>query len=155
MTDVLVGVVSSAAAPPPLRLSFPAGLSVKTDGTRAEQRRPETWPPTSDIRAGWWNPVMTQTLALFYSVFTLFDWWNADDFSLPACASPASRTCWCWCCSWWWWWWSHSEDSEVRNDKLHHISQFYFTFRFLWIRFISTEINRSTKKSHEPRFEVI
>ncbi len=25
----------------------------------------------------------------FYSVFTRFDWWDADDFSLPACASPA------------------------------------------------------------------
>lgn len=52
-------------------------------------RRPETWPPTSDIRAGWWNPVMTETGTAFTLFLLCLSGWNDACFSLPACASPS------------------------------------------------------------------
>ncbi len=134
MVDVLMGVASSAAAPPLYAWASHRGCA----WDRRNPSRAETaWNMTTNIR--YKNRMMKSGNVLlfllgFYSVWLMRCWWF-----LSSCLCVS---CWCWCCPWWWWWWwSHSEDSEVRNDKLHHISQFYFP----WIRFISTEINRSTK----------
>ncbi len=86
MADVLVGVVSSAAAPPLYAWASHRGCA----WDRRNPSRAETaWNMTTNIR--YKNRMMKSgnVLLCFYSVFTRFDWWDADDFSLPACASPA------------------------------------------------------------------
>lgn len=67
---------------------------------------------------------MTQTRGLFFTLFLLWvSGWNDDCFSLPACASSSSRTCFphptrCW-----------SEDSEVRNSNFTTLRSFTAVFR--------------------------
>lgn len=126
-----IGAWSHPFATPPLRLGFPAGLTVsqtkpKPSSGTDQQWEPETWPPTSDTKAGWWNPVKKNPQWLLLqrlSVFESMRWWffsfhpscifaRASDLLLLLVVLMLR---------------SHVEDSEVRNPR-HALHAFICVF---------------------------